>query len=333
NMKHLFLFLLLFPTIVLGQKIIEMEERNGIFLIPCKVNGIPMKFIFDTGASDVSISITEAVFLIKQGLITENDIVGETQFTIANGNVEKGMLINLQSIEIDGIIIKNIVATVIDNDNAPLLLGQSVIQKLGRISFNGNQLILNDHIDNSNCTFYNLFPFEIGDTKFDISNTLNSITTIKEPSNELFKDLDDYEIGDKHIINLDYYNNLCIYSKDNHIQLSLVDDHLYMATISIRFEKNEYDLMRKQVDEIINYVPEEYKYISNFKITDRDTKEKIGEGINFYTESFEERSKVKIHKISIGYQAKYNNSYNSDLELVKKTNKIIKYVIYIDIVD
>ena len=52
-----------------SQKIIKLEKVNGIYKIPCKVNGILMNFIFDTGASDVSISLTEAMFLMKQGLL------------------------------------------------------------------------------------------------------------------------------------------------------------------------------------------------------------------------------------------------------------------------
>jgi len=43
-----------------------MEKVNGVYTIPCKVNGIDMRFILDTGASNVTISLTEAKFLIKQ---------------------------------------------------------------------------------------------------------------------------------------------------------------------------------------------------------------------------------------------------------------------------
>lgn len=40
--------------------------------------------------------------------------------------------------------IKNVKAIVISSQNAPLLLGQTAIQKLGRISLNGDKLIIND---------------------------------------------------------------------------------------------------------------------------------------------------------------------------------------------
>jgi len=148
NLKKNYLILFLFLTFTnwaFAQKVIKMERINNTYQIPCKVNGIPMKFIFDTGASDVSISITEAKFLIKQGLLTKDDFLEKVQYQIANGDIVEGTKINLKSIEIDGIIIKNIKASVIDSQNAPLLLGQSAIKKIGRYSISGNELTLLDY--------------------------------------------------------------------------------------------------------------------------------------------------------------------------------------------
>ena len=65
-MKKLFLFLfVLIPYTVIGEVIVPMErQKNGLYLIPCTVNGVPLKFIFDTGASNVNISMAEALFLL-----------------------------------------------------------------------------------------------------------------------------------------------------------------------------------------------------------------------------------------------------------------------------
>ena len=54
----------------LADTIIQMEEYNGVYKIPCTVNGAKMKFIFDTGASDVSLSQVEATFMMKNGFMT-----------------------------------------------------------------------------------------------------------------------------------------------------------------------------------------------------------------------------------------------------------------------
>ena len=141
------LFILLFLIInsfnnVYSQKTIEMKKINGIYQIPCKVNGIPMNFVFDTGASDVTISVTEAKFLLKQGLLEKVDFIENVNYKMANGEIIEGTKINLKTIEIGGTLLKNIPASVIYKQNAPLLLGQSALSKLGQYSINGNQLII-----------------------------------------------------------------------------------------------------------------------------------------------------------------------------------------------
>ena len=122
---------------------IKLEESNGIYLVPCEINGISMKFVLDTGASTVSISSTEALFMIKQGLISDEDIQGNVKFMTANGEIIEGTEINLKLIEIGGLELKNVKATVVHELNAPLLLGQSVLSRLGSITIDNDKLTIN----------------------------------------------------------------------------------------------------------------------------------------------------------------------------------------------
>ncbi len=151
-MKRLLLILIaVIPCICMGQIIVPMERQtNGTYLIPCKVNGVPMKFIFDTGASVVNISMTEALFLIKNGFIQDSDIKGTSHAQIANGQIVENTRILLRKIEIGGIELRDVDATVSHNLNAPLLLGQSAIQKLGSIQLDGNRLIIGNNSNSSN---------------------------------------------------------------------------------------------------------------------------------------------------------------------------------------
>ena len=64
-----------------------MEREGGVFLVPCKVNGLNLKFIFDTGASDVSISLTEALFMLKNDYLKKSDIIGKTSYSDATGKI------------------------------------------------------------------------------------------------------------------------------------------------------------------------------------------------------------------------------------------------------
>jgi len=105
-----------------------------VFIIPAKVNGVPMDFILDTGASLVSISSVEADFLAKSGTLTQSDVIGIENFVLANGAVEEGYVIQLKSIQIGSRVINDVEATIDPNQSAPLLLGQSLLERFGKVS-------------------------------------------------------------------------------------------------------------------------------------------------------------------------------------------------------
>lgn len=127
-----------------AQVVITMEKDGELYKIPCHINGLRMKFIFDTGASVVSMSKSTADFLLENGYIETNDIVGKGRSITADGSVVNNTVLNIRDIEISGKHLYNVQAVVIDSQNAPLLLGQSAIQKLGRITISGDNLILTE---------------------------------------------------------------------------------------------------------------------------------------------------------------------------------------------
>ena len=112
---------------------IPMTPENGTYSVTCSVNELPLKFVFDTGASTVSISQVEANFMLKNGYLKKDDFVGTGRFVDANGNVTEGSVINLRNVEFGGVKLSNVKASVVRNQKAPLLLGQSVLSKLGKI--------------------------------------------------------------------------------------------------------------------------------------------------------------------------------------------------------
>ena len=72
-MKRSFVLLLLFFVAItcFCQVKVTMEKHGNVYYVPGKVNGLSMKFIFDTGASNVCLSLTEAIFMLKNGYIKE----------------------------------------------------------------------------------------------------------------------------------------------------------------------------------------------------------------------------------------------------------------------
>jgi aspartyl protease family protein len=117
-----------------GSTSVKMEKRNGVYQIPVTINGSEMYFIFDTGAGMISISSVEATFLYKQGRLKDEDFVGKADFLDANGNISEDAIIVLKEVTIGNRTIRNIQASVVGNAKAPLLFGQSALEKFGKIS-------------------------------------------------------------------------------------------------------------------------------------------------------------------------------------------------------
>jgi aspartyl protease family protein len=117
-----------------GPTEVAMEKENGVYKVPVTVNGLPMKFILDTGASLISMSATEAEFMYKQGAISESDIVGKARFQDANGDISPGSVVRLKSVQIGDRVLQNVHANIVSSAKAPLLLGQSALSQFGKIS-------------------------------------------------------------------------------------------------------------------------------------------------------------------------------------------------------
>lgn len=121
---------------------VPFTKEDGVCKVKCQINGLPLFFVFDTGASDVTISMVEATFMVKNGYLTDSDIVGSQRYMDANGNVTVGTVINLKTVDFGGLTLTNVRASVVRNQKAPLLLGQSVLGRLGKIQIDNQRMVL-----------------------------------------------------------------------------------------------------------------------------------------------------------------------------------------------
>lgn len=124
---------------------VPFEEKNGVKLIDVTVNGqFTVKMILDSGCSGTLISIAEANYLYEKGCFTKDDIIGVAQSQIADGSIVENMVINLKELVIGGkIACTNVVATVSGNTQAPLLLGNEVLNRVPSYSVdNENKIII-----------------------------------------------------------------------------------------------------------------------------------------------------------------------------------------------
>lgn len=121
---------------------IPFTKEDGVCKVKCQINGLPLHFVFDTGVSDVTISMVEATFMMKNGYLSKNDVVGSQRYMDANGDVSVGTVLNIKNVNFGGLELNNIRASVVRNQKAPLLLGQSILSRLGKIEIDNAQKVI-----------------------------------------------------------------------------------------------------------------------------------------------------------------------------------------------
>lgn len=108
---------------------VKLSKESGVYNIPVSINdGIVFDFIFDSGASDLTISRDVFEVLLKQKKISTNDIIGYSNYQIADGSIIKKAVLNLKKVQIGNFVVNNVRASVGDY-KTPLLLGQSFLEK------------------------------------------------------------------------------------------------------------------------------------------------------------------------------------------------------------
>lgn len=115
------------------------RDAAGLIYMQGRVNDLPLRFVFDTGASDISISSVEAAFMLKNGYLEERDLGGVQHYRTASGEFIDGTVINLRNVELGGVIFHDLRAAIIHNQEAPLLLGQSFLLRIMTYSIDEKQ--------------------------------------------------------------------------------------------------------------------------------------------------------------------------------------------------
>ncbi|MDE6696392.1 MAG: retroviral-like aspartic protease family protein [Muribaculaceae bacterium] len=121
---------------------VPFSKEGGVTKVKCTINELPLHFVFDTGAADVTMSMVEANFMLKNDYIKPSDIIGSARYMDANGDITEGTIINLRKVDFGGLELENVRASVVRNQKAPLLLGQSVLGRLGKIEIDNPKMKL-----------------------------------------------------------------------------------------------------------------------------------------------------------------------------------------------
>ncbi len=146
--KNILFTVFLFSTMIVRaqDEVVIPFTRNAsnVMETHIEINGKPCRFIFDTGASIVSFGSTLFQELVNNGIIKSDDIIKRTETIMANGDMAKAMIINIKNLKIGTLNLTNIEAMVIEGNNVPPLMGQSVLENFGSITIDNRrkQIIL-----------------------------------------------------------------------------------------------------------------------------------------------------------------------------------------------
>ncbi len=116
-------------------------DRNGHFHLTLGVNGVPVDFLIDTGASDLVLSRQDA---LRAGVdLDQLNFLGQAM--TANGMVRSAR-VTLEEVVLSAgdmtIRDQNVTASVTDGDLNISLAGMTYLRRFARISIEGDRLIL-----------------------------------------------------------------------------------------------------------------------------------------------------------------------------------------------
>lgn len=118
--------------------VVPMTITNDGSFIRIMVNGIPIKFMIDTGCNTMSLGYIEYMFLRNQGLLSEKPN-GDRDVKLADGSIRKFSSIILDSISVGTATFKNIECLVAFPDSSgtiqdvPSLVGFNTFYKFSRV--------------------------------------------------------------------------------------------------------------------------------------------------------------------------------------------------------
>ena len=108
---------------------VALVQRGGVYTVPVLINDvIPLHFVVDSGASDVTIPADVVGTLIRMGKITDKDFVGEQKYRLADGSIMTSKTFIIRSLKVGDVTVTNVLGSVADVKGS-LLLGQSFLKK------------------------------------------------------------------------------------------------------------------------------------------------------------------------------------------------------------
>jgi clan AA aspartic protease (TIGR02281 family) len=121
---------------------VPLKGATGTYYVPVTINGaVQIKFVLDTGATNVSIPADVVLTLIRMGTITNSDFLGNQTYRLADGSTFPSPTFRIRSLQVGGKVLENVTASAAPVSADPLL-GQSFLTRFRSWSIDNQRMVL-----------------------------------------------------------------------------------------------------------------------------------------------------------------------------------------------
>lgn len=121
---------------------VALGTSGGIYTVPVQVNGsVSMEFLVDPGAGVVVIPLSVLRYLVRNGTVTDNDVIGVGAAETADRSLYLTARVRLAELRIGDMIVRNVTAAVAPGLTQPLL-GQSFLRRFPAVTFDNRRHVM-----------------------------------------------------------------------------------------------------------------------------------------------------------------------------------------------
>jgi len=121
---------------------VGLHKQNGVLLVPVLINSkIPLDFVLDSGAADVSVPADVVLTLMRTGTLTSEDFTGTNTYVLADGSRVPSETFRIRSLKVGDRVLENVSGSLAPA-NGSLLLGQSFLSRFRSWSIDNTRQVL-----------------------------------------------------------------------------------------------------------------------------------------------------------------------------------------------
>jgi hypothetical protein len=121
---------------------VPLTREGGGHVVPVQINGaITLDFVVDSGAAEVNVPADVVLTLVRAKTIAPSDFLPGATYVLADGTRVESARFRIRTMRIGDRVVENASAT-IGEVASQLLLGQSVLERLGRWSLDTSRGVM-----------------------------------------------------------------------------------------------------------------------------------------------------------------------------------------------